>query len=228
MAQRLIHYLLGEIFLEEIELKNKERFLLGSIIPDAYMNLKDRDKTHFANRTEETTYFDFNLFRELFDRQIDEDDLYLGYYMHLVEDVFYRQFIHRDEFRVPKSQEEISMLHNDYHILNSYIVSKYNCQNILQGKINLDSEKIMEIAEFRIEGFLKDFAGDFSDKTQGETVFVTENMLDQFIEEYAKKNGKDATLVHLGKPKEQWFESWKFYPKNGYVEIEDSIMRKEL
>ena len=29
-------------------------------------------------------------------------------------------------------------------------------------------------------------------------------------EEYVKKNGKDATLVHLGKPKEQWFESWKF------------------
>ena len=47
-------------------------------------------------------------------------------------------------------------------------------------------------------------------------------------EEYAKKNRKTATLVHLGKPKEQWFESWKFYPKNGYVEIEDSIMRKEL
>lgn len=203
MAQRLIHYLLGEIFLEEIELKNKERFLLGSIIPDAYMDLKDRDKTHFANRTEETTYFDFNLFRELFDRQIDEDDLYLGYYMHLVEDVFYRQFIHGDEFRVPKSQEEVSMLHNDYHILNSYIVSKYNCQNILQEKINLDSEKIMEIAEFRIEGFLRDFAGDFSDKTQGETVFVTENMLDKFIEEYVPlmleelrtvKNG-NSTLV---------------------------------
>ena len=65
MAQRLIHYLLGEIFSEEIELKNKKRFLLGSIMPDAYMNLKDRDKTHFANRTEETTYFDFNLGRSL-------------------------------------------------------------------------------------------------------------------------------------------------------------------
>ncbi|MBS5653405.1 MAG: hypothetical protein KHW49_07570, partial [Eubacterium sp.] len=129
--------------------------------------------------------------------------LYLGYYMHLVEDVFYRQFIHRDEFRVPRGQEEVSMLHNDYHILNSYIVSKYNCQNILQEKINLDSEKIMEIVEFRIEGFLRDFAGDFSDKTQGETVFVTEKMLDQFIEEYVPvmleelrtvKNG-NSTLV---------------------------------
>ena len=197
MAQRLIHYLLGEIFSKEIELKSKERFLLGSIIPDAYMDLKDRDKTHFANRTEETTYFDFNLFREKFDRQINEDSLYLGYYMHLVEDVFYRQFI------LPRGQEEVSMLHNDYHILNSYIVSKYNCQNILQEKINLDSEKIMEIVEFRIEGFLRDFAGDFSDKTQGETVFVTEKMLDQFIEEYVPvmleelrtvKNG-NSTLV---------------------------------
>lgn len=41
MAQRIIHYLLGEIFSKEIELKSKERFLLGSIMPDAYMNLKD-------------------------------------------------------------------------------------------------------------------------------------------------------------------------------------------
>ena len=203
MAQRLIHYLLGEMLSKEIELKNKERFLLGSVMPDAYKELKYRDKTHFANRTD-GTYFDFNLFREKFGRQMNEDDLYLGYYMHLVEDVFYRQFIHRDQFRVPNGSEEVLILHNDYHILNSYIVSKYNCQNILQDKINLDSEKIMEIAEFRIDEFLHNLAGDFSDKTQGETVFVTEEMLDQFIEEYvlimleelrAVKNGKSLLVA---------------------------------
>lgn len=203
MAQRLIHYLLGEMLSKEIELKNKERFLLGSVMPDAYKELKHRDKTHFANRTD-GTYFDFNLFREKFGRQMNEDDLYLGYYMHLVEDVFYRQFIHRDQFRVPNGSEEVLILHNDYHILNSYIVSKYNCQNILQDKINLDSEKIMEIAEFRIDEFLHNLAGDFSDKTQGETVFVTEEMLDQFIEEYvlimleelrAVKNGKSLLVA---------------------------------
>lgn len=183
MAQRLIHYLLGEMLSTEIELKNKERFILGSIMPDAYKELKDRDKTHFAHRTD-GTYFDFNLFREKFGRQMNEDDLYLGYYMHLVEDVLYRQFIHRDQFRVPSSSEEVLILHHDYHILNSYIVSKYNCQNILQDKINLDSEKIMEITEFRMDGFLDDLAVDFSEKIQGETVFITEKMLDQFIEEY--------------------------------------------
>lgn len=56
MAQRLIHYLLGEMLSKEIELKNKERFLLGSVMPDAYKELKYRDKTHFANRTD-GTYF---------------------------------------------------------------------------------------------------------------------------------------------------------------------------
>lgn len=47
-------------------------------------------------------------------------------------------------------------------------------------------------------------------------------------EEYAKNCGKTATVVHLGMPKEQWFESWQFYPKNGYVEYESSIMKKVL
>lgn len=47
-------------------------------------------------------------------------------------------------------------------------------------------------------------------------------------EQWAKNCGKTATLVHLGKPKEQWYESWQFYPKNGYVEYEDSRMRKDL
>mgnify|MGYP001035024449 FL=1 len=55
-----------------------------------------------------------------------------------------------------------------------------------------------------MEHILHDLAGDFSDKTQGETVFVTEEMLDQFIEEYvlimleelrAVKNGKSLLVA---------------------------------
>ncbi len=50
-------------------------------------------------------------------------------------------------------------------------------------------------------------------------------------EKHARANGKTAVLVHLGQPKEQWFESYKFYPKNGYHEYKDNIsylMKKEL
>ena len=43
-----------------------------------------------------------------------------------------------------------------------------------------------------------------------------------------KENGITASLVHLGEPKEQWFESYSFYPKHGYVEYAPRYMRKDL
>lgn len=39
MAQRTIHYLFGENFSKQIELKDKNRFLLGSVMPDASTGL---------------------------------------------------------------------------------------------------------------------------------------------------------------------------------------------
>ncbi|MGN1118200.1 MAG: GNAT family N-acetyltransferase [Acutalibacteraceae bacterium] len=47
-------------------------------------------------------------------------------------------------------------------------------------------------------------------------------------EEYIKKQGKTAIRIHLGAPREQWFESYRFYPKNGYRECEERYMIKEL
>ena len=43
-----------------------------------------------------------------------------------------------------------------------------------------------------------------------------------------RKQGITVSLVHLGAPKEQWFESYSFYPKNGYQEYKPRYMRKDL
>ena len=43
-----------------------------------------------------------------------------------------------------------------------------------------------------------------------------------------RNNGVTISKVHLGSPKEQWFESYSFYPKNGYHEYEPRYMKKEL
>lgn len=43
-----------------------------------------------------------------------------------------------------------------------------------------------------------------------------------------KENGITASLVHLGEPKEQWFESYSFYPKHGYLEYAPRYMKKSL
>lgn len=47
-------------------------------------------------------------------------------------------------------------------------------------------------------------------------------------EVYVKQKGKKAIKVHLGTPREQWFESYEFYSKYGYREYEKQYMRKEL
>lgn len=50
----------------------------------------------------------------------------------------------------------------------------------------------------------------------------------QTAENEMRKQGIVASLVHLGAPKEQWFESYSFYPKNGYREYKPRYMRKDL
>lgn len=45
---------------------------------------------------------------------------------------------------------------------------------------------------------------------------------------WMRKNGIVVSKVHLGSPKEQWFESYAFYPKHGYIEYEPRYMMKVL
>ena len=50
----------------------------------------------------------------------------------------------------------------------------------------------------------------------------------QTAETEMRNRGISVSLVHLGAPKEQWFESYSFYPKHGYCEYEPRYMRKDL
>ena len=43
-----------------------------------------------------------------------------------------------------------------------------------------------------------------------------------------RERGIKVAHVHLGEPKEQWFESYSFYPKHGFSEYAPRYMRKEL
>ena len=50
----------------------------------------------------------------------------------------------------------------------------------------------------------------------------------QTAEREMRNQGISVSLVHLGAPQEQWFESYAFYPKHGYREYAPRYMRKEL
>ena len=203
MAQRTIHYLFGEIISRQVELRDKNRFLLGSVLPDAYVDVSDRGRTHFKVKWENKSFLDFEAFREEYFELICKDDLYLGYYMHLVEDAFYRQVFYNEHKKMPRSKKDVLRLHQDYHILNSYIVNKYGLKNELYMEMSLDAEDFQKIAAFRIEEFLLEMSNDFLENTIGKTLYITEEMLDEFVEKYVplavaelKSIQKGVSILH--------------------------------
>ena len=48
------------------------------------------------------------------------------------------------------------------------------------------------------------------------------------IEAGMRSNGIATARIHLGTPREQWFEAYSFYPKHGYTEYEPRYMMKKL
>ena len=77
--------------------------------------------------------------------------------------------------------------------------------------------------EHPAEAFLHRFYVKASEKHKG----IGTQLL-QTAETEMRKQGIAVALVHLGVPKEQWFESYAFYPKNGYREYVPRYMRKYL
>ena len=77
--------------------------------------------------------------------------------------------------------------------------------------------------EHSTEAFLHRLYVKASEKHQG-----IGTALLQTAENEMRKQGILLSLVHLGSPKEQWFESYSFYPKNGYREYKPRYMYKNL
>lgn len=187
MAQRTIHILFATLLADKIELYNKNRFLIGSIFPDAYINPTDRKTTHFIKCTsdESCLYFDFHEFLERFQSNVIDDDLYLGYYAHLVEDTFYRYFLNYEKNLIAKIKSyELGILHNDYHILNSYITKKYALPAHLELPKDYEKEVLNEITEFDVKQIVQDYSNDIVEIFNEKTVLLTEDMLEEFVLRY--------------------------------------------
>ena len=197
MAQRLIHYLFGKLLSDRCEIRNENRFLFGSLLPDAYRLGNQRIDTHFISRNGEERYFGFERFRKEYP-EMHEDDLYLGYYMHLVEDSFYRinfdDILHRYTTLC-----DVDILHNDYHILNSHIVEHYDLSFALSMPCEFANERINEISDFLAEKMIDDLHEDFIEHRSGSITYIDSGMLDDFIERYIDLAAKEIEAIRNGR-----------------------------
>lgn len=179
--------LFATLMADKLQIKDKNRFFIGSILTDSYINPKDRNKAHFQEKLqdEDGRYIDFKGFYERFRDKVMDDDLYLGYYAHLVEDACYRRFLYIEkDYMVKLRSYEVSVLHKDYAILNSYISREYDIPTELAVPQGFETEKINEIAAFGVEQMIQDYKQDISERIDEEPVLLTEKWLEEFVAEY--------------------------------------------
>ena len=198
MAQRTVHYVFGLRLAASCGIDDIPRFLLGSLLPDAIRSKDERDVTHYAFRgADGTRYYEFDRFRRDFADQMF-DPLYLGYYMHLVEDSFYRAFCHRDYQFYFIKDEAVRALHRDYHLLNPWLVKRYALVNRLTLPSDFSDEPLARIADFDLRKLREDFAQDFIEQPVGNFTYLCPSMIETFIERYLPQAETELRAVLEG------------------------------
>lgn len=91
-----------------------------------------------------------------------------------------------------------------------------------------DSDRVVGCVGFsRIEGTTEAFIHRLFIKASEKRKGIGTNLL-RTVENDMRSRGITVSRVHLGIPKEQWFESYLFYPAKGYHEYEPGYMMKML
>ncbi len=198
MAQRIVHYLIAVRLAEEYPVSDRQRFLIGSLLPDAYLSVRERDITHYKVSEDGIHYSDFRRFREEFHDLVLHDDLYLGYYLHLAEDALYRRYLRTHDYRRPMNPEQRVQLHQDYHILNSLLIKQHGMRNELTAPIDLAGEPISRILSFQLPELIDDLNNDFHEQVHGTCRYVTPDIINGFIEEAYPFCAQEMNVVRNG------------------------------
>lgn len=103
----------------------------------------------------------------------------------------------------------------------------FDCGNMFWIAVNEDDRVIGCIGYSKTENLTEAFLHRLFVKASEKHNGIGTALL-QTAEREMRKKGILVSLVHLGEPKEQWFESYSFYPKHGYCEYKPRYMRKEL
>ncbi len=181
MAQRTVHYVLGQILASRCGLDDLTRFLFGSLLPDAVNNKSERNLSHYIYRSDDGRHYDFDAFRREFSDKLSTDPLYLGYYLHLVEDNLYREYCHKDHLLYFISEEEVRALHRDYHLLNPYLKQRYSLSNGLFCPPDFEKEALSRVACFDPNGLIAELENDLCEKPEGSFTFLSPAFIDGFI-----------------------------------------------
>lgn len=202
MASRVMHLAIAAEIIKQVPIKDVNRFRLGIILPDAYNhNVQTANNSHLkyttANGTKKTYKLDW--FRKTYAEQLKKDDLYLGYYLHLIQDTIFRYFMYSLYKWDPYPKGNTERLHNDYRLLNNYVIDRYKLPDSLVIPDRIQKEPIFDIYPFDTEQLSTDFKTDFESYNNGYAFFFTKEMTDEFIKMATEKCIAEIKAINNGK-----------------------------
>ena len=188
MASRLMHLAACYGLEKQLGIKNKQRFRIGQILPDAVLHA-DKQKvnthfiTHYAENGKKYKWFDQDAFYDKFKNEITGDELFLGYYFHLIQDNIFRQVIYNKLGLIKRRGDPglFGELYRDYNILNKRIIKKYRLDSDLQIPQDFSDIKINELYRFDLEEYIELIKTDFTADYDGEPKHFTESVLEGFV-----------------------------------------------
>ena len=215
MASRIIHLAITNELIKKYSFKEPNRLKLGAILPDAGAPGMTTEKSHLKIKlcggTKKT--YDLTWYREKFGQKMQEDDLYLGFYLHLVQDILFRYFVYELHHWDSKTPGNVDRLHNDYALINTYVVRQYQLIDDVVVPADFEKEAIYEIYPFNARNFVADMKRDFLPYFQGELFFFTEEYADEFIRMATDECARELEALWAGKAGlDEYLGAWKNKP----------------
>lgn len=165
MASCIMHICISNLIKQKYDYSYD--FLLGAMMPDILKkNGEDKNKTHYRTNNDYTLY-EIDKYAKEKNLKNEKKDLELGYLSHLIEDKILAKYINTkikeikidgceyitylfDNKSLHKKSEFITMIHNEYAIIDDYVLKKYNInldyisKRILRANKDEKLEKIIQ------------------------------------------------------------------------------------
>ena len=185
MASSIIHLAITNELIKRLSFTDANRLKFGAIVVDAGVGGNKYGTAHMKVNVQDGTKktYDFDRYREMFGERMLKDDLYLGYYLHLVQDALYRNFVYDRYHWNPVLPGNVERLHKDYEIINQYVINKYGLVNDLIVPDRFEDEALNQISAFDTKGLMQDMSSYFLPMDEEPIFFFTKEMSDEFIEE---------------------------------------------
>lgn len=164
MPSRLIHYLIAEKINEQIEIADRNRFVLGSLCPD--MSSREdgsKNRTHYSEVHGAVKGGNWLTYVEQYKDKMEHDDLYLGILCHLITDsVWFHEIMDREirskSITKEERTEKYLLGYTDFHKLNYILIREFGLTYNFVEDHNIDFEGIhQEMYDDVVGGLYNDF-----------------------------------------------------------------------